>query len=91
MRANKHRHQEWLGFLTQVDREDLADVEAHLIADNYALHKHGDVHERLAKHQRFHATSKRLHGRLSLPSERTERIQMRSHVGFLPVWSPGTR
>lgn len=54
MLANKHRHQEWLKFLKQIDRETPAGVELHLIADNYATHKHGDVQKWLAKHPRFH-------------------------------------
>lgn len=54
MLAKKHRHQEWLKFLKQIDRETPADLELHLIADNYATHKHGDVHKWLTKHPRFH-------------------------------------
>ncbi|MDF0677373.1 MAG: IS630 family transposase [Nitrospira sp.] len=54
MLAHKHRHQEWLKFLRQIDRETPAGVALHLIADNYATHTHGDVQKWLAKHKRFH-------------------------------------
>jgi transposase len=36
----RHRHQEWLKFLRQIDRETPRDREIHLIADNYSTHKH---------------------------------------------------
>ncbi|MGF6267120.1 hypothetical protein OKW49_008114 [Paraburkholderia youngii] len=36
----KHRHQEWLSFLRKVDRSTPKGKELHLIADNYATHKH---------------------------------------------------
>jgi hypothetical protein len=48
--APQHQHQEWLKFLKQIDRETPADLEFHLIADNYATHKHGDLQRWLAKH-----------------------------------------
>jgi transposase len=50
----KHRHQEWLGFLRKIDRSTPKDKELHLIADNYATHKHPEVKAWLAKHPRFH-------------------------------------
>ncbi len=50
----KHRHQEWLRFLRQIDRSTPKDKELHLIADNYATHKHPNVKAWLAKHPRFH-------------------------------------
>jgi len=31
---------EWLRFLKQIDRETPAALDLHLIADNYATHKH---------------------------------------------------
>lgn len=54
MLANKHRHQEWLKFLKQIDQKTPAGVALHLIADNYATHTHGDVQKWLATHKRFH-------------------------------------
>ncbi len=48
-----HTHTEWLKFLRQIDRETPKDKTLHLIADNYATHKHPVVQEWLAKHPRF--------------------------------------
>ena len=50
----RHRHQEWLRFLRQIDRETPPALKLHLIADNYATHKHPRVQAWLAKHPRFH-------------------------------------
>jgi transposase len=50
----RHRHEEWLAFLRQINRETLKDKEVHLICDNYATHQHPNVQEWLAKHPRFH-------------------------------------
>jgi transposase len=53
-RAARHRHQEWLQFLKQIEREAPAEVDLHLILDNYATHKHPKVKAWLAKRPRFH-------------------------------------
>jgi transposase len=50
----RHRHQEWLKFLKKIDTETPADLDLHLILDNYATHKHPRVRAWLAKHPRFH-------------------------------------
>ena len=50
----RHRHQEWLAFLKQIDREVAPKLEIHLILDNYATHKHSKVKRWLEKHPRFH-------------------------------------
>jgi transposase len=50
----QHRHQEWLAFLKKIHRETPKDLAIHLIADNYATHKHPEVKAWLAKHPRFH-------------------------------------
>ena len=50
----RHRHQEWLRFLRQIDAATPQDKILHLIADNYATHKHPKVKAWLAKHPRFH-------------------------------------
>src|SRR6266513_5109005 len=55
--AQRHRHQEWLAFLKIIDRESPPGLDIHLIADNYATHKHAEVKRWLAKHPRFHMTS----------------------------------
>jgi transposase len=52
--AEQHRHQEWLAFLKKIHRETPKDLTIHLIADNYATHKHPEVKAWLAKHPRFH-------------------------------------
>lgn len=49
----RHRHTEWLKFLRQIDRQTPKDKTLHLIADNYATHKHPGVQAWLAKHPRI--------------------------------------
>ena len=49
----KHRRQEFLSFLRQIDRA-YPDVELHLVMDNYATHKTPEVKDWLDKHPRFH-------------------------------------
>lgn len=49
----RHTHAEWLKFLRKIDRETPKDKTLHLIADNYATHKHPAVQDWLAKHPRF--------------------------------------
>jgi transposase len=49
----RHRHDEWLKFLKKIDRETPKHKTLHLIADNYATHKHPKVQEWLEKHPRF--------------------------------------
>jgi transposase len=49
----RHTHIEWLKFLRQIDRQTPKDKTLHLIADNYATHKHPAVQAWLAKHPRF--------------------------------------
>ena len=49
----RHRHDEWLKFLKKIDRETPKDKTLHLIADNYATHKHPHVQEWLEQHPRF--------------------------------------
>ena len=50
----RHRHEEWLKFLRQIDKETPKDKTLHLICDNYATHKHANVKKWLEKHPRFH-------------------------------------
>jgi transposase len=56
----RHRHQEFLAFLKQIERtyrsvvdEAGVPVELHLVMDNYAAHKHPHVKTWLAQHPRF--------------------------------------
>jgi putative transposase len=50
----RHRHQEFLAFLRDVETNVPADLEVHLIVDNYGTHKHQKVKAWLARHPRFH-------------------------------------
>ena len=50
----RHRHQEFLRFLRDIDRDTAKRLDLHLIVDNYATHKHPKVKAWLAKHPRFH-------------------------------------
>ena len=50
----RHRHQEWLKFLKQIDAETPGELDLHLIVDNYATHKHAKVKAWLKRHKRFH-------------------------------------
>lgn len=50
----RHRHQEFLQFLREIDRNTPADLDVHLVLDNYATHKHAKVRDWLAARPRFH-------------------------------------
>ena len=50
----RHRHQDFLAFLRLIDREVPADLDFHLVVDNYATHKHPQVKAWIAKHSRYH-------------------------------------
>ena len=50
----RHRHQEWIQFLELIDRETPAELDLHLIVDNYSTHKHAKVKRWLKGHPRFH-------------------------------------
>lgn len=50
----RHRHQEFLRFLAQIDAQTPRDLALHLIVDNYATHKHPKVQAWLRRHPRFH-------------------------------------
>jgi transposase/AraC-like DNA-binding protein len=50
----RHRHQEFLAFLNHLDHNVPATLDVHLIADNYATHKHPRVKAWLARHPRYH-------------------------------------
>lgn len=57
--AARHRHQEFLRFLNQIEffnqigREVPHDKAIHVILDNYCTHKHANVREWLARHPRW--------------------------------------
>jgi transposase len=50
----RHRHQEFLSFLKHVAAVIPANLDAHLVVDNYATHKHPKVRAWLAARPRFH-------------------------------------
>lgn len=50
----RHRHDEFLAFLKKLERQTPKALDLHLIADNYATHKHPAVRAWLAKHPRVH-------------------------------------
>jgi putative transposase len=50
---SRHRHQEYLQFLKQVDTNVPPALGIHLVVDNYATHKHPNVKRWLATHPRF--------------------------------------
>ncbi|HVZ19308.1 MAG TPA: IS630 family transposase [Terriglobales bacterium] len=50
----RHRHQEFLTFLRDLDACVPADLDVHLVVDNYATHKHAKVRTWLARRPRFH-------------------------------------
>ena len=50
----RHRAVEFKKFLTKIDTEVPADLDVHLICDNYGTHKTPAVRTWLAQHPRFH-------------------------------------
>ena len=49
----RHRHQEFLKFLERLDQEFPADLQLHVVMDNYGTHKHPRVQRWLKRHSRF--------------------------------------
>lgn len=50
----RHRHQEFIRFLKKIDGETPAELDLHLIVDNYGTHKHPRVKSWIGRHPRFH-------------------------------------
>jgi transposase len=50
----RHRHQEFLRFLKQIDASVPAGLELHLVCDNYATHKTPAIKTWLLRHPRYH-------------------------------------
>lgn len=50
----RHRHQEFLKFLKIIDAHTPAEMDLHLICDNYATHKTPAIKTWLLRHPRFH-------------------------------------
>jgi transposase len=52
--VKRHRHQEFIRFLSMIDQRTPNDLDLHLVVDNYATHKHLEVKKWLEMHPRFH-------------------------------------
>jgi len=50
----RHRHQEFLSFLREIDSNVPRGLELHLVLDNSSVHKHQKVKAWLARHPRYH-------------------------------------
>lgn len=50
----KHRHQEFIKFLNTIDKNVPADLDVHVVCDNYATHKTEAVKKWFLRHPRFH-------------------------------------
>jgi hypothetical protein len=48
----RHRHQEFIRFLNEIERSVPTGKEIHVILDNYATHKHARVRDWLGRHPR---------------------------------------
>ncbi len=49
----RHRHEEFIKFLNQIEHEVPADKAIHVILDNYCTHKHKNVRDWLERHPRW--------------------------------------
>jgi len=49
-----HRHQEFIQFLNQINKNVPANLDVHVILDNYSTHKHAKVRAWLARNPRFY-------------------------------------
>jgi len=50
----RHRHQEFLTFLREIDKAVPQELDVHCVVDNYASHKHPKVRAWLAQRPRWH-------------------------------------
>jgi transposase len=50
----RHRHQEFLRFLRRIDRAVPADLDVHIVLDNYGTHTHQEVKKWLDLRPRYH-------------------------------------
>ncbi len=50
----RHRHQEYLSFLREIDKAVPSELDIHCIADNYATHNHPKIKAWLATRPRWH-------------------------------------
>ena len=49
----RHRHQEYLSFLREIEKNVPENLDVHIIVDNYATHKHLRVRRRFRTRPRF--------------------------------------
>jgi putative transposase len=49
----RHRHQEFLSFVRQIEKSVSDEFDVHLIVDNYCIHKYPKVRAWLAQRERF--------------------------------------
>ena len=49
----RHRNEEFLRFLRQIDGQTPPEMKLHLVLDNYGTHNHDNVQKWLKKHRRF--------------------------------------
>jgi transposase len=49
----RHRHQEFLAFLKKIDKNVPAELDIHLVCDNYGTHKTPEIQAWLDRHPRF--------------------------------------
>lgn len=50
----RHRHQEFLSFLREIDKAVPAELDVHCICDNYATHSHPNIKAGLTTRPRWH-------------------------------------
>ena len=50
----RHRHQEFLQFLREIEANVPKDLDIHLVVDNYATHKHPKVRRWISARPRYH-------------------------------------
>jgi DDE superfamily endonuclease len=50
----RHRAVEFKKFLVKIDKAVPADLDVHLVCDNYATHKTPEIQKWLERHPRFH-------------------------------------
>ena len=50
----RHRAAEYKKFLVKIDKNVPADLDVHIVCDNYATHKTDEINDWLKKHPRFH-------------------------------------
>ena len=51
--SQTHTHVEWLAFLKQIEKDTPDGLDIHIVADNYATHKHPNVKKWLSRHKRM--------------------------------------